>query len=258
MVAEGKSATTVRKSFFALHAMLQAAVADRRLAYNPAQDVPLPAEQHGEQRFLSPSEVATLADVIDPRYRALVLVAVYGGLRFGELAALRRGRADLLRGRVMVAETLVDVAGVLTFGPPKTRNSVRVVPLPRLVVAELDEHLSRYVDKDADALVFTSPQGRPLRRSLFRRRVWTAAASKAGLGGLRFHDLRHTFVAVSIAAGADPKKVSVRAGHSSVAFTLDRYGHLYEDAEDQVTARLDALLDAAPAAPTARVVGLRP
>jgi integrase len=56
------------------------------------------------------------------------------------------------------------------------------------------------------------------------------------------HELRHTFVAIWIAAGANPKEISVRAGHSSVAFTLDRYGHLYEDAEDQISDRLDALL----------------
>jgi integrase len=59
---------------------------------------------------------------------------------------------------------------------------------------------------------------------------------------LKFHELRHTFVALWIAAGANPKEISVRAGHSSVAFTLDRYGHLYEDAEDQIPDRLDALL----------------
>jgi len=69
------------------------------------------------------------------------------------------------------------------------------------------------------------------------------AVRAVGLEGLRFHDLRHTFVSLWIAAGADPKEVSVRAGHSSVAFTLDRYGHLYEDADDAVSDRLDALLD---------------
>ena len=61
---------------------------------------------------------------------------------------------------------------------------------------------------------------------------------------------------MAIAAVADPKKVSIRAGHSSVAFTLDRYGHLYEDEEDQVTAALDALIATASPFPTARVVGL--
>ena len=62
-----------------------------------------------------------------------------------------------------------------------------------------------------------------------------------GLSGLKFHELRHTFVALWIAAGANPKEVSVRAGHSSVAFTLDRYGHLYEDLRDEIPDRLDTL-----------------
>jgi integrase len=55
-----------------------------------------------------------------------------------------------------------------------------------------------------------------------------------GLSGLKFHVLRHTFVALWVAAGSDPKEVSVRAGHSSVAFTLDRYGHLYQETEDDI------------------------
>jgi integrase len=59
---------------------------------------------------------------------------------------------------------------------------------------------------------------------------------------LKVHELRHTFVALWVAAGVNPKEVSIRAGHSSVAFTLDRYGHLYEDAGDDVPDRLDALL----------------
>jgi len=74
----------------------------------------------------------------------------------------------------------------------------------------------------------------PLRRAGFRRGWWRPATKAAGLLGLKFHELRHTFVALGIAAGADPKEVSVRAGHSSVAFTLDRYGHLYQDAEDDI------------------------
>jgi integrase len=75
-----------------------------------------------EMRFLTPAQVATLADAIDPRYRALVLVGAYGGLRIGELAGLRRSRVDLLRGTVTVAEIVVEVRGVLHIGPPKTRG----------------------------------------------------------------------------------------------------------------------------------------
>jgi integrase len=89
-----------------------------------------------------------------------------------------------------------------------------------------------------------------LRRAGFRRCFWLPAAAATDLEGIRVPDFRHTFVALWIAAGANPKEVSVRAGHSSVAFTLDRYGHLYEDAEDAVSDRLDALLGDPVAAPT--------
>ena len=65
-----------------------------------------------------------------------------------------------------------------------------------------------------------------------------------GLEGLRIHDLRHTAVALWIAAGANPKEVSARDGHSSVSFTLDRYGHLYPEADLNLRERLDAMFAA--------------
>lgn len=245
MTAAGLSPSTVRKAYNALHQALLAAVADRRLAHDPAANVPLPVEEHAEQRFLTAAEVDQLADAIAGRYRALALVACYGGLRFGELAALRRARIDLLRSRVTVAETLVDLGRELSFGPPKTRGSRRTVPLPRSVAGVLDEHLAAHVVGGAGALVFTTPAGGPLRRGVFRRDVWQPAVRAAGLDPLRFHDLRHTFVSLWVDAGADPKEVSVRAGHSTVAFTLDRYGHLYGDREEDLAERLDALLEGA-------------
>jgi integrase len=75
--------------------------------------------------------------------------------------------------------------------------------------------------------VFHAPAGGPLRINGFRYRVWRTAVMAAGLTGLRIHDLRHTAVALWIAAGASPKEVAARAGHTSVSFVLDRYGHLF-------------------------------
>lgn len=80
----------------------------------------------------------------------------------------------------------------------------------------------------ADTYVFTAERGGVLRTSSFRAKVWRPAVRAAGLEPLRPHDLRHAAVASWIAAGANPKEVAVRAGHTSVAFTLDRYGHLFE------------------------------
>jgi integrase len=94
---------------------------------------------------------------------------------------------------------------------------------------------------DSDDHVFTAPQGGTLRIVAFRNRIWRPATDAAGLAGLRIHDLRHTAVALWIAAGASPKEVAARAGHTSVSFTLDRYGHLYPEADTRLRDRLDRL-----------------
>jgi integrase len=188
---------------------MAAAVDAGYLAQSPCHNVPLPKVEREEMRFLTPTEIVTLAETIRPAYRALVFVGAYGGLRIGELAGLRRSRVDLLRGTVSVAEILTEVAGRLHFGPPKTRASRRTVSLPRVVTRELDAHLAG--GGDPDDHVFTAPQGGTLRIVAFRNRIWRPATEAAGLTGLRIHDLRHTAVALWIAAGASPKEVAGRA-----------------------------------------------
>jgi integrase len=247
--------STVRKTYHLLGKVLAAAVDAGMIAQSPCQRVPLPKIEREEMRFLTPAEIARLADVIARRYRALVLVAAYGGHRVGELAGLRRGRVDLLRGTVEVAEIVTEAGGMLRFGPPKTRAGRRTVGLPRAVVDELAAHLASG-PVDPDAFVFTAPQGGPLRVIAFPARVWRPATRKAGLDGLRIHDLRHTAVALWIAAGAGPKEVASRAGHTSVSFTLDRYGHLYPEADTALRDRLDALYVAAGQAEPGRVIEL--
>jgi integrase len=233
---------TVQKAYQLLGKVMGAAVDAGMIPQSPCRRVPLPKAEREEMRFLTSAEVATLAYAIQPRYRVLVLVGAYGGLRIGELAGLRRGRVDLLRGTVTVAEIVVE-RGVLHIGPPKTRASRRTVGLPRFVVEELAAHPAG--SGDPEAFVFTAPEGGPLRVHGFRARVWRPATRAAELDGLRIHDLRHTAVALWIAAGANPKEVSARAGHASVSFTLDRYGHLYPEADSALRDRLDALYGAA-------------
>ena len=190
-------------------------------------------------RFLAPDEVATLAATIDPAYRALVLLGAYGGLRLGEMLALRPERLDPLRGRVEVLSTLVEVNGRLVENPPKTRAGRRGVALSRIATDALREHLAAAAAAPG-AFVFTAPEGGPVWPRAWRRRAWQPACIAAGLGelikdeetgrkryeGLRPHDLRHTAVALWIAAGASPNEIATRAGHSSVVTVLDRYGHL--------------------------------
>jgi integrase len=143
----------------------------------------LPKIERREMRFLTPAEVARLADSIRPGYRALVLLGAYGGLRIGEMAGLRRGRVDLDHGMVEVAEIVTEVSGYLHFGPPKTRAGYRRVGLPRVVVEALAEQLAR--PGSADDLVFVGPQGGTFRLAGFRHRIWRPATRAAELDGLR-------------------------------------------------------------------------
>jgi integrase len=252
--ASGKAPATVHKCHQILAKCLRAAVRARLIPFNPCDGVALPRVERQEMRFLDPQQLAGLAETINPRYRAFVLLGGYGGLRLGEMLGLRRERVDLLRRRVDVAEILVEVRGRITYGPPKTSAGRRTVPLPRVVAEALQETLESV---EPGGLVFTSPEGKPARASQLRRRVWAPAVRAAGLEPLRIHDLRHSAVAFWIAAGASPKEIALRAGHTSVSVVLDRYGHLLPGSEKRTTDALDIMAsDAAQA--QASVSPLRP
>jgi integrase len=253
--AAGLAPSTVHKCAQILSKVLRAAVDDGRLPSNPAERLALPRLEHEEMRFLSPGDVATLAEEIGPRWRALVLLGAYGGLRLGELLALRRHRVDLLRGTVDVAETVGHPDGRLFVRPPKTRAGRRRVPIPRIVVQALEAHFAA-LDVEHDGIVFPDDKGGYIRSGNFRANVWHPAVERAGLAPLTPHALRHSAVGFWIAAGASPKEIAARAGHTSVVTVLDRYGHLLPGSEDRVNDALDALAATAIPAPDAEVIAL--
>ena len=236
------SAGTVRKNVHVLRRLLDHAVNCGLLRANPAATVRLPAEVKNEQKYLTQTQALHLAETVHPRFRAMVLVAVFGGLRFGEVVALQRQHINPATNTVHVKRTAVEIGNQLTYGPPRTRTSVRVVTLPRSIMAELVTHMDTYGVDSPDSLLFTGQRGKAISRNNWYRHYWTPATEAAGLPGLRFHDLRHTFVALWVHLGRNAKEVSKAAGHSSVAFTLDRYGHLYETDHDGLADELDQLL----------------
>jgi integrase len=174
-------------------------------------------------------------------YDLLVLILSYSRIRFGEAAALRRSHCDLQGSRLHIGESLAEVAGQLHFGTTKTHRQ-RVVALPASIREKLRHHLEETAIA-SDGLVFTSPKGRALRYSNFRRRQWTPAIEKAGLSGLEIHELRHTAASLMINHGGDPKLIQTQLGHSSISITYDIYGHLFPDRLDELAARLDRLID---------------
>ncbi len=226
---------TVRYVHRVFSLLLDLAVRDGRLAVNPATGVRLPRAQPAEKRFLDHDHVRQLADAAG-EYRTLVLVLSYTGLRWGEAAALRVGRLDLMRRRLVVAESVTEVRGRLVWGTPKSHQQ-RSVPVPRFLVDDLAVQVA---GKGPDALVFATPRGAVLRNLNWRRDVFDAAATSVGLDGLTPHELRHTAASLAVSAGANVKAVQRMLGHASAAMTLDVYSGLFDDDLDGVAERLDA------------------
>jgi integrase len=180
---EGVGASTRAKSYRLLSRILGTAIESGYLTRNPCTNRGTAAEPAPEMRFATVAEVAALGDAIPRRFRALVLVAAYTGLRWGELAGLRVRRVDLLHHRITVAEQLLEVRGQLAVGPTKTVAGQRTVTLPTVAAEALAEHLCVYAEAGPDGLVFPAERGGPIRRSNFIRRVWIPATpSRRGRG----------------------------------------------------------------------------
>lgn len=261
--ASGLAPATVRRCHILLSKLLSGAVKARRIHHNPCSDTDnLPTVEQSEMRIITPAQIAVLADAmydlavqrlgrrrarnsrddhsiheVAQRFAALVTLAGYGGLRFGELAGLRKEKLDPARRQVRVDASIIEVRGKLVEGRPKTNAGIRSVPLPRSIVETIDVALRHRQESE---LAFTGADGAPLRAGSFRSRFWNPATRATDLTGLRMHDLRHTAVSLWIAHEATPKQVQVWAGHRSVATVFDRYGHLFPGGEDPIMDALDA------------------
>lgn len=256
----GAAASSVHREYRTIRRMLHIAVERRRLPSNPCDAVTPPKVATTEMRFLEAAEVDALAGAIADWYRAWVLVATYGGLRWSELRGLRRG--DIEGARVTVASQLVQRAGgEWERDAPKTRAGRRVVTLPAVVADDLAAHIDTYSLPGVEGLVFPNRGGRPLQSGTFTANTFKPALVRAGIDRqTRIHDLRHTAVALAVKAGAHPKAIQVRMGHASIAITLDRYGHLFPEIDAAVAEGLDEIIrrtrertlrtpDTAPASP---------
>jgi len=235
----GLGPSTVAKSYRLLKAILNTAVSDEVLPRNPCLLRGAGSERTPERVPPTLLEAYALADTIQPRWRMLVLLATWSGLRWGELVALRRSSLDLEHGRVTVADQLVETESGVQLGPPKTDAGRRTVHLPPHLVPELADHLDRWVGAGADAWLFCGPLGAPLVRSNFTVH-WTRTRAEVGLSAVRFHDLRHLSATLAATTGATTRELMARMGHSSPRAALI-YQHAAADRDQAVAKVISAL-----------------
>ncbi|HEX2369872.1 MAG TPA: tyrosine-type recombinase/integrase [Acidimicrobiia bacterium] len=244
-----------------VHAVLSKALGDAEreglLKRNPARLASPPSfssARSPEMKVWAPEELAAfLEQTADHHLSALFRLAALTGMRRGEICGLRWDAVDLDAATIQVTRTLTPVNGVPVWGEPKTRRSRRTVEIDPDTMRTLRAHRREQLELRVlvgsgwhdQNMVFCAPDGRPLHPdnvgSWFAR-----AVAKSGLTRIRFHDLRHTHPTHLLAAGVNPRIVSERLGHSSVAFTLDTYGHVLPGQGAEAAALAAGLLGSAP------------
>ena len=245
LVAAGLAPSTIKSITLTTAQVFAQAVDDLLIVRSPFAKIKIPADRNCEEmHFLTAEQVNTLAAAIDDRYRAAIFLSAYGGLRAGELWALKVERLNVLAGTVDIVASMSE-AGGLHSGPTKTGKR-RAIAIPRFLAQMLGEHIGRY--PSPDGWVFTAGEGGAVHHHNFRHRHYTRAVDAAGLPGVRFHDLRHTCAALLIAAGRHLEEVKTYLGHSSIRVTSDRYGHLFPEARAAMAEALEATFRNAPAA----------
>jgi integrase len=180
----------------------------------------------------------------DRRYRALVLLATFASLRWGEATALTRADLDLKARTVRVRVAYVErSSGPLVLGPPKSRAGRRVIGIPAAIIPDLERHLAVYVKPEASALVFPGVMGGPIRRGNFNRLSgWPHIVHALGMPGLHFHDLRHTGNHLAANSGVGLRDLMARMGHDSERAAMI-YQHEARGADKAITDAIDAHVD---------------
>ncbi|MFF5478340.1 tyrosine-type recombinase/integrase [Streptomyces sp. NPDC012935] len=243
-LASGTGPTTVAKAYALLRAIMGTAVADQMIRRNPCTIKGASTVHTPERPTATVQEVYDLADVIQPRYRALVLMAGFLGLRWGELIGLHRRDVDLDHGTVRVRRAVAELNnGQRQIKAPKSAAGKRTVSIPAAIIPDIREHLNRYAEQGADGRVFIGSKGATPRRNHFNR-LWHKACDGAGIKSLHFHDLRHTGNTLAASTGASTRELMSRMGHSTARAALI-YQHASADRDRLIADALSGLVDKA-------------
>ncbi|MFC1865784.1 tyrosine-type recombinase/integrase [Chloroflexota bacterium] len=247
---EKLSGRSVQHHHRVLAQSLKYAVRQGLLGRNPADLVTAPSAPKKPMRTLTPGEVAVmLENASSNQFYPVIYTAISTGLRQAELLGLRWRDVDLDFLSISVSQVLYKRKGICIFKEPKTSGSSRRVAMtPKLALFLREykgERESLYwqlgVPPTLDDLVFANYDGKPLDPSTLTHNFGRISKS-AGLGRVRFHDLRHTFASLALLRGAKPKVISEALGHASVAFTMDTYSHIISGMQEDMMALLDEVL----------------
>ena len=221
----------------------------RYLAHDLLAEVHRLPRSRAEMEFLEPADVATLLEAAAGQDETFLYLAVYSGLRRGELFGLKW--ADLDEGACQLRVRRSIYQGAITR--PKTRHSERTVDLPGWIVELLKAHRTSYPALEGD-FIFRTDAGTPLDPDNWYKRSFVPLVKRAGLRPIGLHAMRHTYASLLINGGESIKYVSKQLGHASIQITADTYGHLFKETSVSAMNRLSMRIPVASTTPKAGAV----
>ncbi len=241
------SPASVRLAYKVLYQALKKAVALRYIPQNPAEGCELPRLEQAEIHPLDDEQAAALLDAArGTEIEQLIITALFTGMRLSELLGLTWDCVG--SATISVSKQLVpaDQRAAGPFISPKNGKARTITPAPSVLAAlKAQKRIQTAARIKAGplwcnpyAFVFTDETGEPFTQPHVQN-TFQRIQRQAGLSGVRFHDLRHTYAVNALRAGDDIKTVQGNLGHASAAFTLDRYGHFTERMKQDSAARME-------------------
>lgn len=241
---------SVRLAYKVLYQALKKAVALHYIPQNPAEGCTLPRLEQEEIKPMDDKQITALLNATQgTEVEQLIKTALFTGCRLSELLGLTWDCVG--RDTITISKQLArpDQRADGPFISPKNGKSRTLTPAPLVLDALKAQKRMQTTARikagplwdNAYNLVFTTETGAPVSQWKIER-VFSKILAAAGLHGIRFHDLRHTYAVNAIRAGDDIKTVQGNLGHASAAFTLDRYGHFTERMKQDSAARMEGFI----------------
>lgn len=234
--------STAAKAYRVLATMMRTALEDGLITQTPCRIRGAGNEKAKERPVASVEEVTQIVALVPERYRALILLTAWAGLRRGEVLALERQDLDLVNGKVRIERAVQHMTnGEYYIGPPKTTAGARTVHFPKEIIPAIESHLATFSSPGKTGLVFPGEVGGAIIRPHVLYKHWHRATLAIGRPELRFHDLRHTGATWAAVVGGTTRELMKRLGHASPAAAL-RYQHATAERDRSIAEALGRLM----------------
>lgn len=239
LIDEGVSRALVKKIMVSLRAVLSEAVEREWATHNVAAEVKVKRSSRRDAKRIeipTKDEIRLIIDNAPDTHRAMFVTAIFTGLRISELRGLTWEAIDFERKVIRVFQRADEYCEI---GLPKSRAGAREIPMAPTVVTVLRDWETRCPESDL-GLAFPNSVGKVQNYANIYNRVFKPMLVENGIvdddGCAKFgiHALRHAAASLFIEQGWNPKKIQTLLGHASITMTMDVYGHLFENAEEDV------------------------